>query len=251
MDYTEINAQTVDRWVDGGWKWGVPVTHEEFLRAKSGDWQMVLTPKRTVPKEWYPPLGGTRVLGLASGGGQQMPIFAALGAVCTVLDYSERQLESEKLVAGREGYRINIVRADMSKPLPFDDGAFDLIFHPVSNCYIKDVLPLWRECFRVLSPGGLMMAGLDNGINYIFDDSETRLVHSLPFDPISDPSLMAELQKDDSGVQFSHTLDEQIRGQIQAGLAIKDLYEDINDYGALAEHRVPTFWATLAQKPLR
>ena len=48
-----------------------------------------------------------------------MPIFTAAGAKCTVLDYSNRQLESEKLVSEREGYDIEIVRADMTKRLPF------------------------------------------------------------------------------------------------------------------------------------
>jgi hypothetical protein len=52
----------------------------------------------------------------------------------------------------------------------------------------------------------------------------------------------------DCGVQFSHTLDEQIRGQIQAGFVIKDLYEDINGTGPLHDHGIPTFWATLAAK---
>ena len=90
------------------------------------------------------------VLGLASGGGQQMPIFTALGAKCTVLDYSEKQIASEIEVAKRENYEIKTIRADMTKPLPFEDETFDLIFHPVSNCYIEDVLPVWKECFRVL-----------------------------------------------------------------------------------------------------
>ena len=48
------------------------------------------------------------------------------------------------------------------------------------------------------------------------------------------------------GIQFSHTLEEQIRGQIQAGFRIVDLYEDTNGRGFLHEHGVPTFWATLA-----
>ena len=98
---------------------------------------MLLTPTKAVPHAWFGELKGKRVLGLASGGGQQMPIFTALGAVCTVLDYSERQLESERMVSQREGYDIRILRADMSKPLPFEDGEFDLIFHPVSNCYVR------------------------------------------------------------------------------------------------------------------
>ena len=87
---------------------------------------MVLTPTKPVPKAWFGDLKGKRVLGLASGGGQQMPIFAALGAVCTVLDYSPAQLESERMVSQREGYDIRIIRADMTKPLPFDDNAFEL-----------------------------------------------------------------------------------------------------------------------------
>ena len=37
----------------------------------------------------------SRSLGLASGGGQQMPIFTALGAECTVLDYFDRQIEQD------------------------------------------------------------------------------------------------------------------------------------------------------------
>ena len=65
-----------------------------------------------------------------------MPILSVLGADCTVLDYSQRQLESERMVALREGYDIGILKADMTKPFPLADESFDLIFHPVSNCYI-------------------------------------------------------------------------------------------------------------------
>ena len=119
MHYTDINAETIDRWVENGWEWGQPITPEQFADAKSGKWAMVLTPTKPVPRAWFPPLAGCRVLGLASGGGQQMPIFAALGAECTVLDYSQRQLDSELLVAAREGYAIKAIRADMTKPLPF------------------------------------------------------------------------------------------------------------------------------------
>ena len=119
---------------------------------------MVLTPTRKVPHEWLGDLRGKKILGLASGGGQQMPIFAALGAECTVLDYSRSQLESERMVAEREGYSIRIIRGDMTRPLPFADGEFDLIFHPVSNCYIREVKPVWKECWRVLRPGGVLLS---------------------------------------------------------------------------------------------
>ena len=74
-----------------------------------------------------------------------------------------------------------------------------------------------KECFRVLRPGGRLLAGMDNGINYLVDDTERHIIHSLPFNPLRDPALLEELQKSDSGIQFSHTLEEQLRGQLQAG----------------------------------
>ncbi len=251
MGYTEINAVTIDRWVEEGWAWGRPIAREQFAAARAGNWSMVLTPNKPVPRDWFPELAGRRVLGLAAGGGQQMPIFAALGALCTVLDYSKRQIESELAVARREGYEIEAVRADMTKPLPFADNSFDLIFHPVSNCYIQDVRHVWRECHRILKPGGHLMAGLDNGFNYLFDDDEREIRYRLPFNPLQNPEQMAMLERSDFGVQFSHTLEEQIRGQIQAGFQLLDLYEDTNDEGNLREHGVPTFWATLAEKKAR
>ena len=64
------------------------------------------------------------------------------------------------MVAEREGYLINIIRADMSNPLPFDDSFFDIIFHPVSNCYVEEVKPIWHECYRVLRKGGILVSGV-------------------------------------------------------------------------------------------
>ena len=147
-DYTKENAKTIDQWVEEGWIWGIPISHEVYEKAVNGEWEMVLTPTKPVPKSWFPELKGKKILGLASGGGQQMPIFAALGGICTVLDYSDRQLASEEMVAKREGYDIEIVKADMTKNFPFADETFDLIFHPVSNCYVEEVLPVWKECYR-------------------------------------------------------------------------------------------------------
>lgn len=248
MEYTDINSETIDRWVEAGWEWGTPITHEQYLAALRGEWSMVLTPNKTVPKEWYPDLKGKKVLGLASGGGQQMPVFAALGAECTVLDYSKKQIESERAVALREGYSVNAIRADMTKMLPFEDASFDLIFHPVSNCYIEDVTHVWRECRRIMKKGGRLMAGLDNGINFLFDEeNEKEIKYRLPFNPLKDKDLMEVLQKDDSGVQFSHSIEEQIGGQLKAGFRLLDIYEDTNSNGFLRDRGVPAFWATLTE----
>ena len=249
--YTQINSRTWDRWAENGSEWSVPISHEEYLRALRGDWGVLLTPMKPVPKEWFPPLAGCRLLGLASGGGQQMPVFSALGAECTVFDYSDRQLGSERMVAEREGYRITIVKGDMTRPLPFGDGSFDLIFHPVSNCYIEDVRPVWNECFRVLKRGGVLLAGMDNGLNFLFNDYDRLLVENpLPFNPLKDPALYAELMKNDDGLQFSHTLEEQIGGLPEAGFRRTDVYEDRDRPGrGRLRDFAPTYFATRAVKP--
>lgn len=250
-EYTKINAETIDAWVEGGWEWGVPITHEQYERAQGGDWNVVLTPIINVPKEWFPPLGGARVLGLASGGGQQMPVFAALGARCAVLDYSDRQLESERVVALREGYDIDIIKGDMTKRLPFEDSYFDMVFHPISNCYIEDVCHVWNECFRILKSGGVLLAGMDNGINFLVDEENPlKIAHKLPVNPLknaSDEEIKRMIENRD-GIQFSHTLEEQIGGQLKAGFRLTHLYEDRDREGVLPQY-APQYIATRAVKP--
>lgn len=248
-DYTKINADTIDQWVREGWEWGKPVSSDVCLRVREGEWDVLLTPTKPVPHGWFPPLKGCRLLGLASGGGQQMPVFSLLGASCTVMDYSRLQLESETMVAKREGYRIETVCADMTQPFPFQAESFDCIFHPVSNCYVEEVEPVWQECFRVLKPGGVLLAGVDNGLNYLFEEGNPALVRPLPFNPLQEEELYRKSLENGDGIQFSHTTEEQLRPLLRAGFHLLDLYEDTNGYGVLEMYRVPTFLAFLAKKP--
>ena len=150
--------------------------------------------------------------------------------------------------AKREGYTVNVIQADMTKRLPFEDGEFDLIFHPVSNCYVEDVKPIFKECYRVLKKGGILLCGLNNGFAYIFDETETNMKYRLPFNPLKDPVAYEDSIKNNWGIAFSHTLEEQIGGQLEAGFTLTDLYEDTSKYGVLHDYNVPTFLATRAVK---
>lgn len=247
--YQDVNARVIDSWVNDGWEWGTPIDHETFVRATQGDWSLLLTPTIPIPASWWPPLRGAEVLGLACGGGQQMPILTAAGASCTVLDYAPTQLESERMVAEREGYHIDVVRADMTEMLPFDDDYFDLVVNPVSLCYVRDVRPVFQEVARVLRPGGVLLTGWDTGMNYVVDEAEERVVRGLPYDPIEDPSLLEEDDVEDVGMQFSHTPGELLRALLRSGLVVDDAYDDVNGEGRLSELGIPTMLAVRAHKP--
>lgn len=255
--YADINAAAVDQWVADGWEWGKPISREEYAKAKGGDWSVLLTPQIPVPHQWFSPyiqekrLDGVKILGLASGGGQQMPIFAALGADVTVLDYSDSQLESEKAVAEREQYAIRILKADMSKPIPLKDASFDIIFHPVSNCYVEDVSHVWNECYRMLKPGGVLLAGMDNGLNYLMEDrgdGTLAVKNKLPYNPLKNPAQMEETLRIDQSIQFSHSVEEQVGGQLQAGFLLTHLREDRDKSGLVSEY-TPQYMLTRAVKP--
>jgi len=259
--YQNINAATIDTWCQNGWQWGQPISHDVYEKALLGEWDVFLTPTKAVPHSWFLTcenntsdaatlLKDKKILGLASGGGQQIPVFSALGAACTVLDYSSKQCISEKLVADREGYQVEILQEDMTKPLPFEDETFDIIFHPVSNVYVEKVEPIFKECYRVLKKGGILLGGYEIGINFVFDDNEDRIMYSLPFNPLKNQKLYEESMKNDWGIQFSHTLEEQIGGQLRAGFRITDLYEDTNGSGNLHEHNIPSFIAVRSIKEL-
>ena len=172
----------------------------------------------------------------------------ALGAECTVLDYSSKQIESELLVAEREGYHIDAIEGDMTKKFPFPDESFDIVFHPVSNCYVEDAEFVFREAYRVLKQGGMLLAGLNNEINYMVDNEEKEIVWNMPFNPLKDEKAKAFMLAERSGMQFSHTMTEQIGGQLKAGFTLLDLYEDTNGFGRLHDMNIKTYIATKSVK---
>lgn len=246
--YQDINKETIDKWVEEGWEWSRPISHEEYIDAKNGNWNVLLTPTVPVPHEWIGNIKDKKILGLASGGGQQMPIFNALGAKCSVIDYSSKQIESEYKVAKREGFTIEAIEGDMSKKFPFYDETFDIVFQPVSNCYVEDVQHIFNEAYRVLKKGGIFLAGLNNEINYIVDQNEKEIVWKMPFNPLKDEKAKEFMVKENAGMQFSHNMTEQIGGQLKAGFTLVDIYEDTNGFGRLHELNIKTYIATKSIK---
>lgn len=250
--YTYYNSRVWDAWSEEQNTWTIPLTPEQFQQAKKSPIEFVLTPTKNVPIGWFEGVGKD-VLGLASGGGQQGPVMAAHGYRVTILDNSMRQLQAEKTVADRENYAFLPLQADMTQPFPFKDQSFDMIIHPVSNCYIEDLQPTWNECYRVLRHGGVLMAGWTNPIVYMFEDEaldsqDAPLIvrNKLPYNGRLEVEKGAEVTID-TGYQFSHTLEAQIGGQLKAGFMLKDFYEDTDPNDHLGQY-TSIYAATLAVK---
>ena len=255
MDIRAYNRHAWDGLVARGNVWTLPVSPSVVEAARKGEWQILLTPRRPVPRDWFPALLGTRTLCLAGAGGQQGPVLAAAGALVTVLDNSPRQLDQDRLVAERDGLTIETVLGDMRDLRAFGAASFDLVVHPCSNCFVPDVRAVWREVFRVLHPGGILLSGFINPAVYIFDDAaaergELVVRHPLPY---SDQESLHEEEQQrliEAGEPFvfSHSLEDLIGGQTDAGLVITGLYEDVWPEKAISAF-TPAFIATRARKP--
>jgi len=250
VDILDYNRNAWDRQVNEGNRWTVPVSSDVIAAARRGDWQIVLTPTKPVPRDWFPPLVGLETLCLASGGGQQVPVLAAAGARVTVLDNSPNQLAQDRFVAERDGLTIETIQGDMADLSMFADRRFGLVFHPCSNCFVPDVRPVWREVHRVLKPGGVLLAGFANPLLYIFDDAasekgELIVRHAIPYSDLTSLTDEERRRYTDKGepLCYGHSLADQIGGQFDAGLVMTGFFEDVDPKHPLAKY-LPTFIAT-------
>ncbi|KOR89118.1 class I SAM-dependent methyltransferase [Paenibacillus solani] len=253
MDIIKHNQDNWELKVKQQNQWTVPVSSEEIQNARMGEWSIIVTSTKPVPKEWFPELSGKNVLCLASGGGQQGPVLAAAGASVTVLDLSDSQLEQDRYVAKRDGLSIRTVLGSMTDLSMFDSESFDLLVHPVSNLYVPHIQPVWQEAYRVLKHGGIMISGFMNPVFYLFDweleeQGTLQVKHTLPYSEL-DYASEEEIVKSGVALEFGHTLEQQIGGQIQSGFMIAGLYEDSFGGKKLLDRYANSFIATRAIKP--
>lgn len=257
IDILAHNQAAWDRQAAQGCEWSAPVGPEAIAAARAGHWQVHLTPG-PLPAGWLEQVAGLRILCLAAGGGQQAPILAAAGAEVTVYDASAGQLAQDRAVAEREGLDLRCVQGDMRDLGVFADASFDLIFHPISNLYVPDVRPVWRECARALVPGGTLLSSFWNPVVFIGDrDPALRAqglvkpVWRLPYSDVEHlpPEALADKQDRGEALVFGHTLADQIGGQLDAGFVLTGFHEDWHPHPRfVVENVMPTFVATWAVK---
>jgi UDP:flavonoid glycosyltransferase YjiC (YdhE family) len=135
------------------------------------------------PEGWLPWPRLRTVLCLAAGGGQQGPLFAGLGYDVLVVDLSAEQLRRDREAATRQRLRIETLQADMCDLAALGERQFDLVYQPVSTCYVPHLPTLYRQVAMRVRPGGWYWsrhyspAHLQIDSSYQWDGAAYRIAH--------------------------------------------------------------------------
>ncbi len=221
-DVFEQVEKNIDSLVANCVDWAACASDEALRAAEAGKLKLQFYDKE-VPDEWLADIKGKKVLCLAGAGGLQAPLLACAGAKVTVIDISDKMLDQDRAVAERENLQIEIVKGNMCDLSMFGDDVFDYIINPPSLMYVPELSVVFRECYRVLKRGGVLIIMAPNPINYVcdyIDDADGgyyKAVHRMPF---------CSRDHDDSDwIEYGHTMESYLGGQIECGFLINGYVE--------------------------
>ncbi|MCZ0931951.1 MAG: methyltransferase domain-containing protein [Oligoflexia bacterium] len=256
VDYFEINEKFWNNWSKQKGPWSRKYSSKRMQEARQG--HVDIAPPGWLPKN----LKDLNILGLAAGGGQQMPLLSAGGAHVTSFDFSEEQLKRDREVCKEEGLKIKTQKGNMEDLSIFSSESFDIVINPVSTCFTANVRKVYKEVYRVLKTGGCFLTSFMNPVFYALNQDhdqikEMRLVNLIPYSDVKSLSKkeIEEIIKDKDSLEFGHSLSDLIGGQTDLGFKIMEFREyKWKDFGRGKEfdHPIdtilPTFISTKAVK---
>lgn len=182
------------------------------------------------PAGWLPKsIQGWKVLCLAAGGGRQSVLYAAAGAEVTVVDLSSGMLELDKHAASKHGFAIRLLQTSMEDLSMLPQAHFDLVIHPVSTCYVREIVPVYQQVARVLRPDGLYVCQHKTPANLQatldapggFYRIEHAYYDKAPVTPATAPNRLRE----PGTMEFVHRWEELLGGLCRSGFVIEDVVE--------------------------
>jgi SAM-dependent methyltransferase len=176
-------------------------------------------------------IAGKRVLCLAAGGGRQSALYAAAGAIVTVVDLSPAMLALDREVAAERGLDIRAIEASMDDLSMLLTGEFEIVVQPVSTCYVPDVGRVYREIARVVVSEGLYIsqhkqpASLQADVRPSVRGYELieRYYREGPL-----PTVVGSQHRESGTLEYLHRWEELIGGMCRAGFVIEDLLEPLH-----------------------
>jgi SAM-dependent methyltransferase len=178
-----------------------------------------------------PSIAGRRVLCLAAGGGRQSALYAAAGAIVTVVDVSGEMLALDRQVAAERGFEIRTIETSMDDLSMLTTAGFEIVVHPVSTCYVANVAAVYREIARVTAPGGLYISQHKQPGSLQADVRPSSSGYELiePYyrsGPL--PAVEGSPHREPGTLEFLHRWEELVGGLCRAGFAIEDLIEPLH-----------------------
>lgn len=177
-------------------------------------------------------ISGKRVLCLAAGGGKHSALYAAAGGIVTVVDLSAEMLALDRQVAAERGYAMRIVQTSMEDLSALAAGEFDLVIHPVSTCYVPDVVKVYREIARVTAFGGLyvsqhksptsLQTEVQPGPRGHYELSEPYY-RTGPLKPV-----VGSPHREPGTLEFLHRWEDLFGGLCRSGFVIEDVLEPVH-----------------------
>ena len=254
MDASEQNRLAWNKEASENNYWTRAVGEDELKEAREGRVKIRILPNEELPLSWLSEIKG-KTLALASGGGQEGPLLAAMGSSVIVTDISDAQLERDREVASKYHLDLKCMQCDLGLPFPFEDNSFDSIINPISINFTPNAKHVWKECSRVLKKGGVLITAFANPVMYIFDvpslaKGKMKIKYTLPFDADKayTDKQKKKIQKDGETMEYSHTLNTLLGDLCKSGFIIKDLMTGGSDFEPVDSFIQDCYIALLATK---
>ena len=181
---------------------------------------------------------GKQVLCLAAGGGRQSSLYAAAGAEVTVVDISPAMLELDRRVAAERNFSLRVFETTMEDLSMLAANHFDIVIHPVSTCYVPEVVTVFQQVARVIRVGGVYVSqhkqpGSLQASTDRHSDGGYRIQHRYYRDePVPPPTEMtknAGRLRESGAVEYLHRWEQIIGGMCGSGFVIEALSEPRHD----------------------
>jgi SAM-dependent methyltransferase len=177
---------------------------------------------------------GKRLLCLAAGGGKHGPLYAAAGALVTVVDLSPAQLELDRQVAAERRLELKTVEASMDDLSMFAPAEFDIVIQPVSTCYLPEIGPVYREVARITASGGLYISQHKSPTSLQADIQATSRGYELiePYyrtGPL--PPVAGSPHREEGTLEYLHRWEEILGLMCRTGFVIEDVVEPLHAKG--------------------
>lgn len=213
--------------------WNARVERRQRFTRPSPDAD-VQNAQALLDRAWLGDVRGKRLLCLASGGGRQSALYAAAGAIVTVVDLSSEMLALDRAVAQERGFEMQTVETSMEDLAMLPAAGFEIVVQPVSTCYVPNVAIVYQQVARVVVPGGVYLSqhkqpgSLQAGVEPSAGGYELTepYYRSGPL-----PEVAGSPHREHGTHEFLHRWEELIGGLCRSGFVVEDLVEPLHARG--------------------